>query len=85
MENIQTTLTDQLKAIPISQFYQCYREWKKRLQRCVASEGSYFEEDNVEFYLNVVSFRLHDAMSSSFTSVLSTRPPPKDLIVLADL
>ncbi|GFX85258.1 putative transposase [Trichonephila clavipes] len=37
LENIQTAVTDQLKAIPISQFHQCYEEWKKRLQRCVAS------------------------------------------------
>ncbi|GFW57709.1 putative transposase [Trichonephila clavipes] len=45
MENIQTVVTDQLKAIPISEFHQCYEEWKKCLQRCVASEGSYFEGD----------------------------------------
>ncbi|GFU08592.1 HTH_48 domain-containing protein [Trichonephila clavipes] len=44
----QTAVTDQLKAIPISKFHQCYEEWKKRFQRCVASEGSYFEGDNVE-------------------------------------
>ncbi|GFT86528.1 putative transposase [Trichonephila clavipes] len=50
MENIQTAVTDQLKAIPKSEFHQCYDEWKKRLQRCVASEGSYFEGDNVELY-----------------------------------
>ncbi|GFX83129.1 protein GVQW3 [Trichonephila clavipes] len=31
LENIQTAVTDQLKAIPISEFYQCYEEWKKRL------------------------------------------------------
>ncbi|GFU40954.1 putative transposase [Trichonephila clavipes] len=48
LENIQAAVTDQLKAIPISEFHQCYEEWKKRLQRCVASEGSYFEGDNVE-------------------------------------
>ncbi|GFV08612.1 uncharacterized protein TNCV_4855921 [Trichonephila clavipes] len=48
LENIQTVVTDQLKAIPISEFHQCYEEWKKRLQRCVASEGSYFEGDNVK-------------------------------------
>ncbi|GFV26253.1 putative transposase [Trichonephila clavipes] len=47
LENIQTAVTDQLKAIPISEFHQCYEEWKKRLQRCVASEDSYFEGDNV--------------------------------------
>ncbi|GFU50982.1 putative transposase [Trichonephila clavipes] len=48
LENIQTAVTDQLKAIPISEFHQCYEEWKKRLQGCVASEGSNFEGDNVE-------------------------------------
>ncbi|GFX98368.1 putative transposase [Trichonephila clavipes] len=48
LENIKTAVTDQLQAIPISEFHQCYEEWKKRLQRCVASEGSYFEGDNVE-------------------------------------
>ncbi|GFW82750.1 putative transposase [Trichonephila clavipes] len=48
LENIQTAVTDQLKAVPISEFHQCYEEWQKRLQRCVASGGSYFEGDNVE-------------------------------------
>ncbi|GFT31046.1 protein GVQW3 [Trichonephila clavipes] len=27
-ENIQTAATDQLKAIPISEFHQCYKEWR---------------------------------------------------------
>ncbi|GFV54115.1 putative transposase [Trichonephila clavipes] len=48
LKTIQTAVTDQLKAIPISEFHQGYEEWKKRLQRCVASEGRYFEGDNVE-------------------------------------
>ncbi|GFT67918.1 uncharacterized protein TNCV_2286511 [Trichonephila clavipes] len=47
LENIQTAVTDQLKGIPISEFHPCYEEWKKPLQRCVASEDSYFEGDNV--------------------------------------
>ncbi|GFV81964.1 protein GVQW3 [Trichonephila clavipes] len=49
LKDIQTAVTDHLKAIPISKFHQCYEERKKGLQRCVASEGSYFEGDNVEF------------------------------------
>jgi transposase len=48
VENIQTAVTDQLKVIPVSEFQHCYEEWKKCLQRCVASEGSYFEGDNIE-------------------------------------
>ncbi|GFX17749.1 putative mariner transposase [Trichonephila clavipes] len=35
LENIQTAVTDQLEANPISELHQCYEEWKKRLQRCV--------------------------------------------------
>ncbi|GFV66741.1 putative transposase [Trichonephila clavipes] len=49
LENIQTAVTDQRKAIPISEFHQSYEEWKNRLQRCVASEDNCFEGDNVEF------------------------------------
>ncbi|GFW49390.1 hypothetical protein TNCV_3058971 [Trichonephila clavipes] len=37
-----------VNATPISVFHQYYEEWKKHLLRCVASEGSYFEGDNVE-------------------------------------
>jgi len=47
LENIQETVTDQMKAIPVSEFQHCYEEWKDRLQRCVAPQGSYFEGDNV--------------------------------------
>ncbi|GFT29117.1 putative mariner transposase [Trichonephila clavipes] len=54
LENIQTAVTDQLKVIPISDFHQCYEEWKKRLQRCVASEGSYFDGDNVELQVGQI-------------------------------
>ncbi|GFW52856.1 putative transposase [Trichonephila clavipes] len=49
LENIQTAVTHQLKTIPLSELHQCYEEWKKFLQPCVASEGSYFEGDNIEF------------------------------------
>ena len=29
-------------------FQHCYREWEQRLRRCVASQGNYFEGDNVD-------------------------------------
>jgi hypothetical protein len=45
VENIETALTDQLKAIPVSDFQHCYKEWQQSLQRCVASKGNYFEGD----------------------------------------
>ena len=38
VENIQTAIADQLKAIPVPEFEHRYEERKKPLQRCVASE-----------------------------------------------
>ncbi|GFW14064.1 putative transposable element [Trichonephila clavipes] len=54
LEYIQTAVTVQLKAIPIYEFHQCYEEWKKRLQRCVASAGSYLEGDIVVEFCQVI-------------------------------
>ena len=47
LENIQKTVTDQLKAIPIEDFQRCYQEWERRLRRCIAAQGNYFEGDNI--------------------------------------
>jgi len=35
-----------LKAIPQSQFQNCFEEWTRRWRRCIASEGEYFEGDH---------------------------------------
>lgn len=48
LENIQPSVTDELKAIPVTEFQNCYKQWKHRLQRCVDSQGNYFEGDNVK-------------------------------------
>ena len=48
VENIEKAVTDQLKAIPVSDFQRCYKEWEQCLQRCVASQGNYFEEDKLD-------------------------------------
>jgi len=45
VENIEKAVTDQLKAIPVSDYQRCYEDWEQRLQRCVASQGNYFEGD----------------------------------------
>jgi hypothetical protein len=41
-------MKNQLKALPHEDFQHCYWEWE-RLQRCVASQGNYFEGDDVDF------------------------------------
>jgi len=48
VDNIQKVVTDQLRALPHEDFQHCYREWKQRLRRCVASEANYFEGDKVD-------------------------------------
>jgi len=48
VENIEKAVTNQLKAIPVSDYQRCYEEWKQCLQRCVASQGSYFEGDKLD-------------------------------------
>jgi len=48
VENIEKAVTDQLKAIPASDYQRCYEEWEQRLRRCVASQGNYFEGDKLE-------------------------------------
>jgi len=46
VENIEKAVTDQLKAIPVSDYQRCYEEWE-RLRRCAASKGNYFEGDKL--------------------------------------
>ena len=48
VENIRKAVTNQLKAIPVSDFQRCYEEWEQRLQRCVAFQGNYFEGDELD-------------------------------------
>jgi hypothetical protein len=47
VENIKTAVTNQHKAIPVSDFQRWYEEWE-RLRRCVVSEGKYFEGDKFD-------------------------------------
>jgi len=48
LDNIQKSITDELKGIPAEAFQHCYEQWKQRLCRCVAAQGNYFEGDNLD-------------------------------------
>ena len=48
VDNIQKVVTDQLRALLHEDIQHYYREWEQRLRRCVASQGNYFEGDNVD-------------------------------------
>ena len=47
IETIQKTVTDDLNTLTENDFQCCYDQWKKRWNRCVSSQGSYFEGDNL--------------------------------------
>jgi hypothetical protein len=47
LDNIQKSATDELKGIRAEAFLHCYQQWK-RLRRCVAAQGNYFEGDNLD-------------------------------------
>ena len=50
VENIEKVVTDQLKAIPVSDYQLCYEDWEQSLRRCVASQGNYLEGDKLDLY-----------------------------------
>ena len=47
IETIQKTVTDYLNTLTENDFQCCYDQWKKRWNRYVSSQGSYFEGDNL--------------------------------------
>ena len=48
LDNIQKSVTDELKGIPAEAFLHSYEQRKQRLRRCVAAQGNYFEGDNLD-------------------------------------
>jgi hypothetical protein len=47
LDNIQKSVTDELKGILAETFQHCYEQWKQRLRRYVVAQGNYFEGDNL--------------------------------------
>ena len=41
-------VTNMQNAIPVEDFQRCYQKWEQRLHRCVATQGNYFEGDNID-------------------------------------
>ena len=48
LDNIQKSITDELKGIPAEAFQHLYEQWKQCLCRCVTSQGNNFEGDNFD-------------------------------------
>jgi len=45
IQDIEAVTTVQLKALMKGDFQNCFRKWQERWDKCVRSEGEYFEGD----------------------------------------
>ena len=45
MEEVKQKMAEVLKGIKIDEFKNCFEQWKKHLDRHIASNGEYFEGD----------------------------------------
>ena len=43
VEEVKQKMAEALKGIKINKFKNCFEQWKKGLNRCIASNGEYFE------------------------------------------
>ena len=41
--DVKQKTTEALKGIKIDEFKNCFEQWKKHLDRCIASNAEYFE------------------------------------------
>jgi transposase len=48
LDNMQKSVTDELKGNLEESFQHCYQQWKQRLHHCVAAQGKYIEDDNLQ-------------------------------------
>ncbi|CAH2096444.1 unnamed protein product [Euphydryas editha] len=48
IEDIKRESLRSFKAIPEIDFNNCFEEWKKRWQKCIAAGGDYFEGDEID-------------------------------------
>jgi hypothetical protein len=45
IQDIEAAMTAQLKTLTKKDFQNCFRKWQERWDKCVRSEGEYFEGD----------------------------------------
>ncbi len=46
-ELIKASVTRELKSLKEEEFAKCFRGWQDRMQKCIKSEGEYFEGDHL--------------------------------------
>jgi len=45
IQDIEAAMTVQLKTLTNEDFQNCFRKWQERWDKCVRSDGEYFEGD----------------------------------------
>ena len=50
VENVQAAATRALNNISSEDFLHCYEEWQQSWNRCIRSQGAYFEGDKLQLY-----------------------------------
>jgi len=45
VEEVKTASQEALNNIKLQQFQRCFTQWEKILDKCIASNGEYFEGD----------------------------------------
>ena len=45
VQEVKQKMAEALKGIKIDKFKTCFEQWKKSLNRCIVSNGEYFEGD----------------------------------------
>ena len=49
IDDVRSNTTAALKAIPQNQFQNCFEGWTRRWNRCIVSQGEYYEGDRGDF------------------------------------
>jgi len=47
VEEVREKTMEALKALPLQEFQNCFEQWKKRWDKCIDSQGEYFEGDSI--------------------------------------
>ena len=47
VEEVRKKTTEALKAITLQEFQNCFEQWKRQRDKCIDSQGEYFEGDSI--------------------------------------
>ena len=70
IQDIEAATTAQLKTLTKEDFQNCFRKWQERWDKCVRSEGEYFEGINGKVSFTVINFLLKQSSIFYHTSYL---------------